>query len=150
MGSFIITKRLGIDPSMFDAAQIAYVLLLLLTFAAAGEFARRAAGGNKYGFRVSIGLATFFSVAVCLYIGSKFRVPSFEYLPDLVFSMLSFTLGFHLYGTLDKIGFFAGEPELTPAEIRVKNRLDALVARQSDGDERPIFTEALAFMPFCH
>lgn len=150
MGSFIITRRLGIDPSAFDATQIAYVFLLLAAFVAAGELARRAAGGNKYGFRVSLSLVTIVSVAVCLYVGYKFRVPQGEFLPDLVFSMLSFSLGYHLRGTLDKIEFFARETGLTPAQVRVKNRLDALVARQEQSRERPIFTEALTFMPFCH
>lgn len=150
MGSFIITKRLAIGPGMFDATQISYVLVLLVVFGASGYFANRASWGSKYHFRICLGLATFATTAVCLYIGYKFRVPGGDFLPDLVFAMLSFSLGYHLPASLEFIGVFDKEPELSPVQVRVTRRLDALMARQYEGSERPIFTEALMHLPFSH
>ncbi len=150
MGSFIITRRLGIDPAYFDLAQIAFVMALLLLFTGIGMLARRITSSDRDDFMLSFSAVASIAAVLGMYIGVKLRIPSLIPIPDLLFAMLSFSLGFFVRDALNFIGFFDKEPEPTPAEVRVTAKLDALMARQSNGSDRPIFTEALAFMPFCH
>lgn len=125
MGSFLITRRLDIDPAFFDLAQVYYVLMLLICSFSVGvnirEFFKN---GGKLQFSICFGVMALSLVGAFLAVQHAFRVPELQFLPDLTFIMMVFSAGFYLREGLAFIAPYVSTPAPTPVEIRISTRLD--------------------------
>ncbi|MBP7864096.1 hypothetical protein KA183_20590 [bacterium] len=131
MGSFLITRRLDIDPAFFDAAQMYYVLMLLICSFAVGvnirEFFKN---GGRLQFSICFGVMAFCVVGAFLVVQDAFHVPELQFLPDLTFIMMVFSAGFFLREGLAFIAPYVSTPAPTPVEIRISTHLDERLKRR--------------------
>lgn len=131
MGSFIITRRLDLDPALFDAAQVTYVLLLLVFSFTVGcsvrEFVRN---GGRVQFSICFALMALLVTGLFLTLQNVFRVPELQFLPDLTFIMMLFSAGFYLKEGLAFIAPYVSTPAPQPIEVRIAARLDERLKRR--------------------
>lgn len=131
MGSFIITRRLDLDPSLFDTAQVTYVLMLLIFSFTVGcsvrEFVKN---GGRMQFSICFALMAFFVTGLFVALQNMLRVPDLQFLPDLTFIMMLFSAGFFLREGLAFIEPFFITPAPRPIEARIAARLDERLKRR--------------------
>lgn len=131
MGSFIISRRLDLDPALFDTVQVAYVLaLLVFSFTVGVSIREFVKNGGRMQFSICAGLLASLLVGAFLVIQNALRVPELEFLPDLTFIMLNFSAGFFLREGLAFIEPFFSQPAPTPSEIRITARVDERLKRR--------------------
>lgn len=131
MGSFIISRRLDLDPALFDTVQVAYVLaLLVFSFTVGVSIREFVKNGGRMQFSICAGLLASLLVGAFLVIQNALRVPELEFLPDLTFIMLNFSAGFFLREGLAFIEPFFSQPAPTPSEIRITARIDERLKRR--------------------
>jgi hypothetical protein len=131
MGSFLITRRLDIDPAFFDFAQMYYDLMLLICGFSIGvnlrEFFKN---GGKLQFSICFGAMAICVVGAFLVVQHALRVPELQFLPDLTFIMMVFSAGFYLREGLAFIAPYVSTPAPTPVEIRISTRVDERLKRR--------------------
>lgn len=131
MGSFIIARRLDLDPALFDTVQVAYVLaLLVFSFTVGVSIREFVKNGGRTQFSICAGVLASFLVGAFLVIQNALRVPELEFLPDLTFIMLNFSAGFFLREGLAFIEPCFRQPAPTPSEIRITARVDERLKRR--------------------
>lgn len=123
MGSFLITRRLDIDPALFDFAQVSYVLALLVFSFTVGVSAREfCKTGTRMQFAICIGVLASALVGFFLAIQSAFRVPELQFLPDLTFIMMVFSTGFFLREFAAFVEPYVTTQVERPVAIRIETR----------------------------
>ncbi len=131
MGSFLITRRLDIDPAFFDFAQVSFVLGLLISSFTIGVSAREFfKSGTRVQFAICFGVLASLIVGVFLAVQYTFRVPELQFLPDLTFIMMVFSAGFYLREFVAFIAPYVSTPAPTPVEIRISTRVDERLKRR--------------------